>query len=96
MQRKIRSYRPSHATLVAYVALFVALGGSSYAAVELNENSVGPSEKANVRLEERVVWPRALVPVGPRLARHRKADRSQSRGRGTGAGRDADAGGASD
>jgi hypothetical protein len=32
--------RPSHATVVAYVALFVALGGSSYAAVTLERNSV--------------------------------------------------------
>ena len=40
MQPKLRSYRPSHATVVAYLALFVALGGSSYAAVTLKENSV--------------------------------------------------------
>jgi hypothetical protein len=32
--------RPSHATVVAYLALFVALGGSSYAAVTLQRNSV--------------------------------------------------------
>jgi hypothetical protein len=32
--------RPSHATVVAYLALFVALGGSSYAAVTLERNSV--------------------------------------------------------
>jgi hypothetical protein len=31
---------PSHATVVAYLALFVALGGSSYAAVQLKRNSV--------------------------------------------------------
>jgi hypothetical protein len=28
---RLRSYRPSHGTVVAYVALFVALGGTSYA-----------------------------------------------------------------
>jgi len=28
--------RLNHATVVAYLALFVALGGSSYAAVKLN------------------------------------------------------------
>jgi hypothetical protein len=27
---KLRSYRPSHGTVVAYIALFVALGGTSY------------------------------------------------------------------
>lgn len=40
MLAKLRSYRPSHATVVAYLALFVALGGSSYAAVTLKKNSV--------------------------------------------------------
>lgn len=40
MLAKLRSYRPSHATVVAYLALFVALGGSSYAAVALKKNSV--------------------------------------------------------
>jgi hypothetical protein len=40
MRARIRSYRPSHATAVAYLALFVALGGSSYAAVTLKRNSV--------------------------------------------------------
>jgi hypothetical protein len=32
--------RVNHATVVAYLALFVALGGSSYAAVQLSKNSV--------------------------------------------------------
>lgn len=32
--------RPSHATIVAYLALLLALGGSSYAAVKLGKNSV--------------------------------------------------------
>jgi hypothetical protein len=32
--------RPSHATVVAYLALLLALGGSSYAAVKLGKNSV--------------------------------------------------------
>jgi hypothetical protein len=40
MLRKIRSWRPSHATVAAYMALFVALGGTSYAAVKLPKNSV--------------------------------------------------------
>jgi hypothetical protein len=33
-----------HGTIVAYLALFIALGGSSYAAVNLKANSVGPRE----------------------------------------------------
>jgi hypothetical protein len=36
--------RPSHATVVAYIALFVALGGSAVAASNLGKNSVGPTE----------------------------------------------------
>lgn len=40
MLSKLRRYRPSHTTVVAYLALFVALGGSSYAAVTLSKNSV--------------------------------------------------------
>jgi hypothetical protein len=30
MRSKLRSYRPGHGTVVAYVALFMALGGTSY------------------------------------------------------------------
>jgi hypothetical protein len=37
---KVRSYRPSHATVVAYLALFVALGGSSYAAITVTGRNV--------------------------------------------------------
>jgi hypothetical protein len=40
MLSKLRRLRPSHATVVAYLALLVALGGTSYAAVTLSKNSV--------------------------------------------------------
>jgi hypothetical protein len=40
MRSKIRSYRPSHAVVVAYLALFVALGGSSYAAIKVTGKNV--------------------------------------------------------
>lgn len=36
--------RPSHATAVAYLALFVALGGGAYAATQLAKNSVGTKQ----------------------------------------------------
>ena len=36
--------RPSHTTVVAYLALFAALGGTSYAAVKLPKNSVGGAQ----------------------------------------------------
>jgi hypothetical protein len=40
MLSKLRSHRPSHATVVAYLALFVALGGSSYAAIRVTGKNV--------------------------------------------------------
>jgi hypothetical protein len=40
---KLRTWRPSHATVVAYLALFVALGGSAYA-FHLGKNSVGSKQ----------------------------------------------------
>jgi hypothetical protein len=44
----MRVPRPGHATVVAYLALFVALGGVSYAALKLPKNSVGSKQiKAN-------------------------------------------------
>ena len=42
MRDRIR--RPSHATIVAYLALFVALGGTGYAAITLPKNSVGAKQ----------------------------------------------------
>ena len=36
--------RPSHATVVAYLALFVALGGSAYAVGNLGKNTVGAKQ----------------------------------------------------
>jgi hypothetical protein len=35
---------PSHNTVIAYLALFVALGGSAYAATQLPKNSVGTKQ----------------------------------------------------
>jgi hypothetical protein len=44
---KLCSYRPSHATVVAYLALFVALGGASYAAIRIPARSVGARQLRN-------------------------------------------------
>jgi hypothetical protein len=43
MFAKLRSHRPSHAVVVAYLALFVALGGSSYAALSISGKNVKDS-----------------------------------------------------
>jgi hypothetical protein len=40
----MKASRPSHATAVAYLALFVALGGTVYAATQLPKNSVGAKQ----------------------------------------------------
>ena len=39
--------RPSHATIVAYLALFVALGGTTFAAASLPAKSVGTKQLRN-------------------------------------------------
>ena len=44
MSRSITSWRPSHTTVAAYLALCVALGGTSYAAVSLPKHSVGTAQ----------------------------------------------------
>ena len=44
MLSRIRAWRPSHGLVAAYLALFVALGGTSYAAVKLPKNSVGTKQ----------------------------------------------------
>jgi hypothetical protein len=49
MFRKLGSYRPSHATVVAYLALFVALGGSSYAAISIGSGNI---RNSSIRSED--------------------------------------------
>src|SRR5262249_35037840 len=44
MGKRLKLRRPSHATVVAYLALFVALGGGAYAAGQLDKNSVGSKQ----------------------------------------------------
>src|SRR5947207_12594683 len=43
--------RPSHATIVAYLALFVALGGSVYAATRIDGRSIKPHSIPGNRLK---------------------------------------------
>ena len=63
--------RPSHATIVAYLALFTALGGSAYAAAtigsrEIKNNSIHSRDVRNNTLSGRDVNERALR-TSPRL-----------------------------
>lgn len=41
---RFRLCRPRHSTVVAYLALFAALGGTGYAAFRLPKNSVGAKQ----------------------------------------------------
>jgi hypothetical protein len=52
--RRIRP-RLNHATVVAYLALFVALGGSSYAAVKINGKSIKNGSIPGAKLEQRTI-----------------------------------------
>ena len=63
----------ARANVVAYLALFVALGGSSYAAFELPNHSIDP-----VKLNPRTIG-RIRARVGQRQ-RHRPSDRLRWRG----------------
>jgi hypothetical protein len=63
---------PRHGTIVAYVALFIALGGSSYAAVQLSRNSVkskhianGHVKRADLALKARAGLPGPQGEPGP-------------------------------
>jgi hypothetical protein len=52
--------RPSHATIVAYLALFVALGGSVYAATKINGRSIKPKSIPGSRLKPNSVTGRQI------------------------------------
>jgi hypothetical protein len=77
----MRRRRPSHATIVAYLALFIALGGTSYAAIRITGRNVvdGSLELRDISRKARV----QLLAGGPVLG---------SAGRDGAAGRDGVAG----
>jgi hypothetical protein len=56
----------NHATVVAYVALFVALGGGAYAAIKLPKNSVGTKQLKNGAVKTKKLANRAVT--GKKLA----------------------------
>lgn len=61
MMDSLRRRRPPHATVVAYLALFVALGGSSYAAVQLPSGSVGTKQLKKDAVTSAKVKPGSLL-----------------------------------
>jgi hypothetical protein len=50
--RRLKNYRPSAAMVVSLIALFMALGGTSYAALKLPKNSVGSAQVINGSLQK--------------------------------------------
>jgi hypothetical protein len=71
----MRTRAPSPAMLVALLALFVALGGSSYAAVKLGKNSVGTRQLKKNSVTSPKVKPRSLL-----VSDFKKSQRSRLRG----------------
>lgn len=71
----MRSLKPSPAMLVALLALFVALGGSSYAALNLPKGSVGPKQ-----LKKNAVTSTKVKPGSLELSDFNASQRSQLRG----------------
>ena len=84
--------RPTHATVVAYLALFVALGGSSYAAVSLKRNSVKAEHIARNAITTPKVKDGSLlirdfaagqIPAGAKGEKGEKGDRGEQGAGGT-------------
>lgn len=65
--RSLLRRRPSAALVIALVALFVALGGASYAAVSIPNDSVGTSQLKNNSVSFKKVQPRAVGRVRANL-----------------------------
>lgn len=77
MLAKLRNRRPSHATVVAYLALFAALGGSAYAAATITGKDIRNRSITKVDIKKngltgREILERRLARV-PRARRARKA-----------------------
>jgi hypothetical protein len=58
---KIR--RPSHATVVAYLALLTALGGSAYAASKVGTRDLKPSAVTSPKIKNHTVTGKDVTPI---------------------------------
>jgi hypothetical protein len=58
---RIRVRRPSHATIVAYLALVVALGGSAYAASKIGTNDIRDGAVTSAKIKNENVKGRDLA-----------------------------------
>jgi hypothetical protein len=68
MSSRFRSWRPSHATVVAYLALFAALSGSAYAAVKITGKNVADGSLTGKDVRDRSLlardFKRGQLPAG--------------------------------
>ncbi len=55
MLPKLRASRPGHATVAAYLALFVALGGSAYAAATIGSEQIIDDSVASIDIANRTL-----------------------------------------
>jgi hypothetical protein len=65
----LRFRRPSHATIVAYLALFVALGGSVYAANKISGSRLKPNSVTGRQVRESSLDASQFVPASGALGR---------------------------
>jgi len=75
MARKLREHL-SYANVVASIALFVALGGASYAAITLPRNSVGTKQIKKNAVNGRKVKNRSLTGADIRISKLPKVPRA--------------------
>jgi hypothetical protein len=69
----MRFHRPSHATVVAYLALLAALGGSAYAASRVGTQDLKPNAVTSAKIRNKnVKGPDVAVPI-VRTVRHTAA-----------------------
>lgn len=61
--RRLLGHRPSPAMVVACIALAIALGGTSYAAISLPANSVGTNQLKNGAVTDKKVKAGAVTPA---------------------------------
>jgi hypothetical protein len=65
--------RPSHATVVAYVALFIALGGSAYAVSKIGSDDLKRGAVTSGKIRDHTITGRDVKPIVVRQKKRRVA-----------------------
>ncbi len=69
----MRIRRPSHATIVAYLALFAALGGSAYAVSRVGTNDLKSGAVTSAKIRNHTVTAKDLAPIAVRTGKRQVA-----------------------